>query len=645
MSSAPDLHAELGRTPTPQVIQGAANLPAGKWSRLSDNPYENPKWFRFNETCFPRMQFLYFCIFDEAGLQAVLPAYDSHSPLYCDSTQVLPRAAAGLLKGMRFLIAGSPTSFRSEVIGPRRYADALIRFAWSYAAKNKFDLLSFPFLRSRLKHRLACSRRSMVDYNLAVPCGSFDEYLRSLGKKKRGTVRRELRHATPITHLPLAGHEEVMHRLYRLTADKHDAKGAVAVGFYRKLAAAFGGQAQLALAGDPADPKGALVYLLSGEGLWLFHCGVASRDLTYFQLVFYEMIRLAAERGLKVINYRPASDEAKVLRGCRPEQLYFSCLPATTRGRLCLQQVRELVADQKRTRLHKGGGVTSAHARPAGTPDPNRDLSFSAKVRRRMLVDRNPVLAEVQNKFTVREYARLRGVRTAPLHSVIRNASELSIVAMPENCFVQASHGSKWNVMRRLGKWYLFADGATLDSRRHLQQLSDGECLALLGNWLDSTYKPREWAYSVMEKHVLVGEILAPRHGPELLDYRFYTFDGQVKAINVGCPSYRLRNQNAFFDGDWRLIPLSFYRESLPDPLPDRPDTFAEMLDIAARLGTGLDFVRVDLFDTVNGVVLGEMTVYPEGGRIDSPTACPIFNQRLGRQWRLAASSGRENPD
>jgi hypothetical protein len=426
-----------------------------------------------------------------------------------------------------------------------------------------------------------------------------------------------------------------MHRLYRRTAEKHDAKGMVAAGFYRELAAAFGGQAQLALAGDPADPKGALIYLLSREGLWLFHCGVATRDLTYFQLVFYEMIRLAAERGLKVINYRPSSDEAKVLRGCQPEHLYLSCLPATTRGRLCLKQAWELVSDQRRSRLNKGGGA----------PDANGDLSFSAKVRRRMLVDRNPVLAEVQNKFTVREYARLRGVRTAPLHSVIRNASELSMDAMPENCFVQASHGSKWNVMRRLGKWYLFADGATLDSRRHLQHLSDGECLDLLGNWLDSTYKPREWAYSVMEKHVLVGEILAPRHGPELMDYRFYAFDGQVKAINVGCASYRLRNLNAFFNSDWQLIPLTFYREPLPEPLPDRPDTLAEMLDVAARLGAGLDFVRVDLFDTVDGVVLGEITVYPEGGRVDSPTACPIFNQWLGRQWRLAANSGPAIPD
>jgi hypothetical protein len=43
--------------------------------------------------------------------------------------------------------------------------------------------------------------------------------------------------------------------------------------------------------------------------------------------------------------------------------------------------------------------------------------------------------------------------------------------------------------------------------------------------------------------------------------------------------------------------------------------------------------------------VLGEMTVYPEGGRVDSPTACPIFNQWLGRQWRLAANSGPAIPD
>ena len=54
---------------------------------------------------------------------------------------------------------------------------------------------------------------------------------------------------------------------------------------------------------------------------------------------------------------------------------------------------------------------------------------------------------------------------------------------------------------------------------------------------------------------------------------------------------------------------------------------------MAAKLGRGLDFVRVDLYNTTRGVVLGEMTVYPEAGSMNTPTACPVFNKWLGDQW------------
>jgi len=33
--------------------------------------------------------------------------------------------------------------------------------------------------------------------------------------------------------------------------------------------------------------------------------------------------------------------------------------------------------------------------------------------------------------------------------------------------------------------------------------------------------------------------------------------------------------------------------------------------------------------------MLGEMTLYPERGGEDTPTACPVFNQWLGDQWVL----------
>ena len=605
----------------------AADAPAAEWGKLTDNPYEKPGWFRFNEACYPDTRFFYFCAFQEGSLAAVLPAYDTHSELYANSTEFFAKSIQALAIGMRFLIGGSPTTFRSDVIGPRDEAKTLIQSAVSWASRNGYDLLSLPFAHTGISNPAVLRRPSLVDFNLKLDFDSFDGYLASLSSTKRQMVRKELRNPPVITHLDLAGHENVMYRLHKANRMKYGASEGTSPDFYRLLAAFSDRGARIVLAGDVADPRGAMVYFISDEGLWLFHSGFLDRDRTYFHVVYYESIRIALERGLRFINFRPSSDHAKLLRGCSPEQLYFNCLPTSYRGSLCLQQAREI---QEELNLSPAGESR------AGAEDGDiQDHCFAWKVRRRMRCDRNPVLAEVQNKISVRDYARARGVAMARLLHVTQRARDMPFDKLPGDCFIKASHGTSWNVLRKHGRLYAFANGAIADDQQGARELTRQQCTRLFAKWLASVASESEWAYTVMQRHILVEEVLYPRRGEELMDYRFYTFNGKVRAINVGSPEYRRKKQNIFLDPDWNVISLTSYLEALPDPRPESPDTLTEMKAIASRLGEGLDFVRVDLFDTTGGIMLGEMTVYPQAGRADSPTACPVFNHWLGCQWRM----------
>lgn len=118
------------------------------------------------------------------------------------------------------------------------------------------------------------------------------------------------------------------------------------------------------------------------------------------------------------------------------------------------------------------------------------------------------------------------------------------------------------------------------------------------------------------------------------MDYRLFTFDGKVRAISVGSPTYRRKKWNVFLTPDWEVIPLSSYSEALPDRLPEKPFLLQEMLEAASRLGEGIDFARIDLYETAEGIRLGEITLYPEGGDRNTPTSCPRFNRWLGSFWR-----------
>lgn len=266
---------------------------------------------------------------------------------------------------------------------------------------------------------------------------------------------------------------------------------------------------------------------------------------------------------------------------------------------------------------------------------------FACKVRDRMRHDRNPLLVTVQDKFAVREYARGRGVRTARLLQVADSVDDLSWDRLPPECFIKTNNACGRNVRRTKSLFYHFGHGAELmlpngemdEAKAGLHLLSQEKCIRRCREWLCMAYRKEEWVYHQMVPKLLVEETLTPRNGGELMDFRFFTFDGSVRAINVGSPAYRYRGENVFLDPAWNPFGLTRYMES-PNPVPERPDTLPEMLDIAAKLARGLDFVRVDLYDTTDGVILGEMTVYPEAGMRGTPTCCSRFNRWLGEQWK-----------
>ena len=272
-------------------------------------------------------------------------------------------------------------------------------------------------------------------------------------------------------------------------------------------------------------------------------------------------------------------------------------------------------------------------------------LEFASKVRWRMKYDRNPLLTTIQDKYSVRKYAHTKGIETAKLLYTTDNLNTIHFDTLPRNCFIKANHGCEWNIIRLNSEYYFFKNGVDFENYRNADfdlnliakdKITQKECINLCEDWLKQKYLMEEWAYQNIKPKILVEEIQYPKKGGELFDYRFYTFHGKVKALSIGSLSYRRTKKNIFLDSNWNIIKLSRYKESLPNPLPKKPDNFEEMRLIAEKLGSEIDFARIDLFNTSKGIILSEMTVYPEGGAPFSPTACPYFNRWLGSNWKLS---------
>ncbi len=263
---------------------------------------------------------------------------------------------------------------------------------------------------------------------------------------------------------------------------------------------------------------------------------------------------------------------------------------------------------------------------------------FSWKCRWRMKFDRNPLFVEVSDKYKVKAYAEARGVRSAKTIYVTDQPETIPFDSLPDSYFIKATHGCGWNILCKDGKYFIYKTEFNTSNSDEMRkfELTRAQVLEKCKSWLTTVYSKRQWAYKCIKPLIMVEELFSPQYaGEELLDYKVYTFNGVAKVINILGPTIRKKNENVLLDPNWQEYILIHDKYNRPSTLPRKPDNLKEIIDSAEKLGKGIDFVRVDFYNTDKGIFLGEMTIYPEGGRQNSPSFDPEFNKWLGAQWIL----------
>lgn len=96
-----------------------------------------------------------------------------------------------------------------------------------------------------------------------------------------------------------------------------------------------------------------------------------------------------------------------------------------------------------------------------------------------------------------------------------------------------------------------------------------------------------------------------------LIDYKFYCFNGKVKLL--GIYSGKKDRRGDFFDEDFNHVDLNWGFKNA-DMLPNKPNNYQEMIEIAKELSKGIPQVRVDLYNINNIVKFGELTLFDGGG-------------------------------
>lgn len=130
-------------------------------------------------------------------------------------------------------------------------------------------------------------------------------------------------------------------------------------------------------------------------------------------------------------------------------------------------------------------------------------------------------------------------------------------------------------------------------------------------------YGQREWPYKNVKPRIIAEKYMEDSASSDLRDYKFFCFDGKVKALFIA--TERMNNSQEtkfdFFDADFNH--LSF-QNGHPNAgiLPQKPSQFNLMKELAAKLSKEIPQVRVDFYEVDGKVYFGEMTFFHWSGMV-----------------------------
>jgi hypothetical protein len=348
------------------LYRSAEQIHEAEWDALASSVYETRRWFLASERYWKATCFSYFAAYRGGELLAVLPVYDRAADLYVGPSELLFRSSTRIGSALDYAIVGSPLAFVSGVIGDDSCLDRLLVHAESHFRDARADVIAFPFFRSSVRLPGFVAVPSLVDYDLSLPGSAFDDYLAKLPGHRRRKIRREIRTAAALRFedADLAGHERAVADFRRLSAVRHGRDAELDSRFYESVAANMGDRSRVLLVTSDEDGRtiGASSYFEFGGAFWLFHGGCLRERFAYFNLAYYELIRMAYERGIRHINYRPGSGAAKKFRGCTPARTVACFKPISARGRVAVRVLSPVLRSQRRIERRARKAISSALA-------------------------------------------------------------------------------------------------------------------------------------------------------------------------------------------------------------------------------------------------------------------------------------------
>ena len=228
--------------------------------------------------------------------------------------------------------------------------------------------------------------------------------------------------------------------------------------------------------------------------------------------------------------------------------------------------------------------------------------TYNEKLQWLKLNYRKPVMTAMVDKYEVKKYiADLIGDEyIIPTLGVWERFEDIDFDKLPNQFVLKCTHDS--------GGVIICKDKSELDKIKAQKKLE--KCLKM-----NYYYQNREWPYKDVNPRIIAEQYMEDESGYELKDYKFFCFDGEVKALFIATDRGVEGEETKFdfFDADFNHLPFTNGHPNANREIK-KPLSFDEMKVLASKLSKGFPHLRVDFYDINGKIYFGELTFYHWSG-------------------------------
>jgi len=222
--------------------------------------------------------------------------------------------------------------------------------------------------------------------------------------------------------------------------------------------------------------------------------------------------------------------------------------------------------------------------------------TYNEKLQWLKLFDRKSAYTVMVDKYAVKQYVskKIGEEYLIPTLGVWDKPEDIDFDVLPDQFVLKCTHDS--------GGLVICKDKKKLDKSQAVKKIKS--CLKR-----KYFYIHREWPYKNVRPRVIAEQYMEDSETGELRDYKFFCFNGEVKALFIASErqSESTETRFDFFDTDFNHLPITNGHPNADTP-PQKPKCFEEMKRLASLLSKNIPHVRVDFYEVNGRVYFGELT-------------------------------------